>query len=57
MKKKYLIQCKACGKLLFKTEIISVFNTEIRCNSCKKNIKLPEDVVISLDKGSRDRVK
>ncbi len=51
---KYLIQCKYCGTILFKAEnpAISVFAVEIKCpNSyCKKILKLPRDIQITLDK-------
>lgn len=50
MKNKYLVQCKYCGHLLFKTEIISIFQTEIRCPGCGKIVILPDNVIITLDK-------
>lgn len=56
IKKKYLIQCRFCGNLLMKTEIVSIFNTEIKCPQCKKKLTLPDDVIITLDKGA-GRVK
>jgi len=49
-KNKYLIQCKYCGYLLLKTKIIAFLQTEIKCPKCKKMLKLPEDVVITLEK-------
>jgi len=49
--KKYLVQCKYCGHLLSKSETGIFFNTEIKCSNCKKIINIPEEVVITLDKG------
>ena len=48
--KRYLIQCKFCGALLFKTKIIAFFDTEIRCPKCKKILKIPDDIVITKEK-------
>jgi len=48
-KQKYLVQCKTCGKLLFKTEMVVVSGIEIMCFKCKKVKFLPEDAVITLD--------
>ena len=56
-KKKYLIQCKFCGQLLLKSEAGIFFNTQIKCPKCKKILNLPEDVVITLDKGFRKKLK
>jgi len=56
-KKKYLIQCKFCGKLLLKSETGILFNTQTKCPKCKKILNLPEDVVVTLDKGSWKKVK
>jgi len=56
-KKKYLIQCKFCGHLLLKSEGGIFFNTQIKCPKCKKILNLPEDVVITLDKGFWKKVK
>jgi phage FluMu protein Com len=51
--KKYLIQCHYCGTLLFKSETGIFFNTQIKCPKCKKIVKVPEDIVITLSKNSR----
>ena len=55
--KKYLIQCKLCGQLLLKSKTGILFNTQIKCPKCKKILNLPEDVVITLDKGFWKKVK
>jgi phage FluMu protein Com len=49
-KKKYLIQCCYCGTLLFKSEAGIFFNIQIKCSKCKKIIKTPEDVIVTLSK-------
>ena len=49
-KQKYLIQCKCCGHLLFKTNTALFFDTEMKCANCKKIIQIPKDVVITLDR-------
>jgi len=56
-KKKYLIQCKFCGSPLFKSDTGILFNTQIKCPKCKKILNLPEDVVVTLDKGSWKELK
>ena len=56
-KKKYLIQCKFCGRLLLKSEAGIFFNTQIKCPKCKKILNLPEDAVITLDKGFWKKLK
>ena len=56
-KKKYLIQCKFCGYLLLKSEAGIFFDTQIKCPKCKKILNLPEDVVVTLDKGSWKELK
>ena len=44
---RFLIQCKFCGALLIKTEMVSFFNTEIKCSKCGKILKLPEEIIIT----------
>jgi len=56
-KKKYLIQCKFCGSPLFKSDTGILFNTQIKCSHCKKIIHIPEEIVMTLDKGSWKKVK
>jgi len=56
-KKKYLIQCKFCGRLLLKSEAGIFFNTQIKCPKCKKILNLPEDAVVTLDKGFWKKLK
>ena len=51
-KVKYLVQCRFCGYLLLKIKTGILFDTEIKCPNCKKIIKMPEDIVMTLDKGS-----
>lgn len=50
--KKYLVQCKYCGYILFKSETGILFNTQIKCSQCKckKILNLPEDVILTLDR-------
>ena len=53
MKNKYLIQHKKCGGILFKTETAILFNTQIKCPTCKEIINIPEEVVITPEKKKR----
>ncbi len=55
--RKYLVQCKYCGTMLYKTETALIFNVETKCPQCKKLIVIPADIVITLDTGSADDVK
>ena len=55
--KKYLIQCKYCGRMLSKSETGVFFNTEVKCPDCKRIINIPEDVVITLDRGLDEKLK
>ena len=55
--KKYLIQCKFCGHLLSKSETGILFNTQTECPQCKKILNLPEDTVVTLDKGFWKKLK
>ena len=54
---KYLVQCKYCGAMLLKSKnpTISVFEIEIKCSNpnCKRMLKLPEDIIINLEKKKR----
>ena len=47
MKKRYLIQHKQCGGVLFKAETAILFDTQIKCPLCKEIILIPDDVVIT----------
>jgi len=55
--RKYLIQCKSCGALLLKTEMVSFFNTEIKCPKCRKILKLPEDIIITKEDKKKFQIK
>ena len=55
--RKYLIQCKFCGALLIKTEIVSFFNTEIKCPKCREILKLPEDIIITKEEKKKFQIK
>ena len=47
MKNRYIIQCE-CGKILFKKERWVVLDgIELKCPSCGKILKLPEDVILT----------
>lgn len=52
---RYIIQCKYCGALLLKTKdsFLITLQIEIKCPNCKKILKLPNDVVINLDRKKR----
>lgn len=56
--KKYLVKCK-CGRIILKTndDFIKTFIAQTKCPDCKKILKIPNDVVITLDKHSVDKVK
>ena len=49
---KFLVMCKFCGAILFKTNnaIVGLLTMEIKCPQCKKIIKIPENIVITVDK-------
>jgi len=64
----YIVQCKFCGAILLKTNnpLIGILPGEIKCPNpnCKKLLKMPNDIIINLekrrkglDKASGDRVK
>ena len=55
-KPKYLIQCRYCGYLLLKTQEGLMFNTEIKCPNCKTKIRIPDDIVITVDKKTLDNI-
>lgn len=46
---KYLIQCKSCGRILFKVgdPMIQLLNIEIKCPQCGKLLKIKENTVIT----------
>ena len=54
---RFLIQCKFCGALLIKTEIVSFFNTEIKCPKCGKILKPPEDIIITKEEEKKFKFK
>lgn len=43
--------------MLSKSETGVFFNTEIKCPDCKRIINIPEDVVITLDRGLDEKLK
>ena len=49
---RYIVQCRFCGSILFKTNdiVAGVMAIEIKCPQCKKIIKIPENIVITVDK-------
>ena len=57
---KYLVQCKFCGSILFKTNdaVAGVLTMEIKCPNikCKKILKIPEDIIITLERKRGKRV-
>ena len=53
-KPKYLVQCAKCGTPLFKTEQGLMFNTQIKCSGCEKILRIPDDVVVTVDKKTLD---
>ena len=53
-KPKYLVQCVKCGTPLFKTEQGLMFNTQIKCPGCEKILRIPDDVVVTVDKKTLD---
>ena len=52
MKKKYIIQCRYCGKILFKTTdlIFHTLEIETKCPDCGRILAIPIDTVIELEK-------
>ena len=46
---KYLIQCRFCGRILFKIKdpMIQLLDIEIKCPQCGKLLKIKENTVIT----------
>lgn len=49
---KYIIQCRSCGGILFKTQqpFVATLQIEIKCPVCKKILKMPEDIIVNQDR-------
>ena len=43
--------------MLIKTEMVSFFNTEIKCPKCREILKLPEDIIITKEEKKKFQIK